>query len=77
MLTSPLSKDDLLTEIALENRKEFFAEMGHRFFDLKRMNRLQNLQAVKTNWKAYHQFWPIPQKELLLNKNLNPQNAGY
>lgn len=77
MLTSTLSKEDLLTEIALENRKEFFAEMGHRFFDLKRMSRLQILQPLKSNWKVYHQFWPIPQKELLLNKNLNPQNAGY
>lgn len=76
-LASSLSKELLLEEILLENRREFFAEMGHRFLDLKRNNRLSDVQAVKPNWKPFHSLWPIPQKDLLLNPNLNPQNNGY
>lgn len=76
-LLMPISKQTLLNEILLEDRKEFFTEMGHRFLDLKRMNRLNDLLPTKTNWKSYHSLWPLPQKELLLNPNLNPQNTGY
>jgi len=76
-LTLPLNKQSLLNEILLENRKEFFTEMGHRFLDLKRNDRLSDLLTAKPNWKNYHQVWPLPQKELLLNPNMNPQNTGY
>ncbi|UKB78592.1 RagB/SusD family nutrient uptake outer membrane protein [Chryseobacterium sp. MEBOG07] len=76
-LTNPSSQSALLGEIVLENRKEFFTEMGHRFLDLKRTNRLNTLIMVKPNWKSYHDQWPLPQQELLLNSNLNPQNTGY
>lgn len=72
-----VSKEVLLSEILLENRREFFTEMGHRFLDLKRNNRLVDLQAVKPNWKSFHSLWPVPQKDLLLNPNLKPQNNGY
>ncbi|NML72435.1 RagB/SusD family nutrient uptake outer membrane protein [Chryseobacterium sp. RP-3-3] len=77
---SPLasvSKEMLLDEILLENRREFFTEMGHRFLDLKRNGRLGDLQDVKPGWKAFHSLWPVPQKDLLLNPNLKPQNNGY
>lgn len=76
-LTSSITKEVLLSEILLENRKEFFTEMGHRFLDLKRLDRLHDLITVKPNWKDYHKLWPLPQQELLLNPNLNPQNTGY
>ncbi len=76
-LTIPITKSTLLSEILSEDRKEFFTEMGHRFLDLKRFNQLSILNLVKPNWKTYHQLWPLPQKELLLNSNLNPQNTGY
>lgn len=72
-----ISKEQFLNEVLLENRKEFFAEMGHRFLDLKRMSKLNTLSGVKPNWKNYHSLWPIPQKEILLNANLQPQNSGY
>ncbi|UTX50877.1 RagB/SusD family nutrient uptake outer membrane protein [Chryseobacterium sp. MA9] len=72
-----VSKEVLLSEILLENRREFFTEMGHRFLDLKRNNRLVDLQAAKPNWKPFHSLWPVPQKDLLLNPNLKPQNNGY
>lgn len=77
ILQVPISQNDLLNNILLESRKEFFVEMGHRFLDLKRTGKLSELSAAKPNWKNFHRLWPIPQKELLLNPNLNPQNNGY
>lgn len=76
-LNTSITKDQLLNEILDEERREFFTEMGHRFLDLKRHSKLGLLAAVKPNWKPYHQMWPVPEKELLLNPNLNPQNPGY
>ncbi|MDR6919503.1 RagB/SusD family nutrient uptake outer membrane protein [Chryseobacterium sp. 2987] len=76
-LAMPITKNALLDEILLENRREYFTEMGHRFLDLKRMGKLSSLQTTKPNWKDFHQLWPVPQKEILLNTNLNPQNTGY
>ncbi len=77
LLTSSVSQNTLLDEILKENRKEFFTEMGHRFIDLKRAGQLNTLQATKPNWKDFHKVWPLPQKELLMNSNMNPQNTGY
>ncbi len=71
------NKETMLEEILLEDRREFFTETGHRFLDLKRMDKLNTLLAVKPNWKDFHKLWPIPQKEILLNANLQPQNQGY
>lgn len=76
-LILPITKNLLLEQILLENRKEYFTEMGHRFLDLKRTGNLNILTATKPNWKDYHKLWPVPQKEILLNANLKPQNTGY
>lgn len=76
-LPSGLAQNTLLQETVNENRCEFFAEMGKRFFDLKRVGMLSQLTVNKPNWKVFHQLWPVPQQELLLNPNLNPQNHGY
>ena len=72
-----LSGEDFIKELLAEKRREFFTEFGHRFLDLKRWGRLNELSALKPNWKEYKQVWPLPQSELLLNPNLNPQNKGY
>lgn len=77
LLTSSVSQNTLLDEILKENRKEFFTEMGHRFIDLKRAGQLNTVQTTKPNWKDFHRVWPLPQKELLMNSNMNPQNTGY
>lgn len=71
------TQEELLNEIVEENRREFFTERGIRFITLKRNNMLGILTSVKPNWKNYHQNWPIPLSELLLNPSLNPQNTGY
>lgn len=76
-ITSPISTENLMNEILLENRKEFFTEMGHRFYDMKRLDKLNQLLPLKANWNANFKLWPIPEKEILLNPNLNPQNNGY
>ncbi|WP_312508867.1 RagB/SusD family nutrient uptake outer membrane protein [Chryseobacterium culicis] len=74
---SNLTKEAMIDAILLESRREFFCEMGHRFLDLKRMGKLNTLLVAKPNWKDFHVLWPIPQKEILLNGNLKPQNPGY
>lgn len=76
-IPATLTKEAFLLELMKEKRREFFAEQGHRFFDLKRNGQLQSLTAVKPNWQQHYQVWPIPQNELILNPNLNPQNNGY
>ncbi|WP_410492810.1 RagB/SusD family nutrient uptake outer membrane protein [Chryseobacterium sp. Leaf180] len=72
-----LTADAALSELRAEKRKELFAEQGIRFFDLKRWGLLDQLVTVKPNWKSFHAQWPLPNKELLLNPKLNPQNQGY
>lgn len=61
-----------------ERRSELFTEFGHRFFDLRQHNLLDIVMTgKKPNWKPYFRLLPLPEKELLLNPNLNPQNEGY
>jgi len=72
-----LSGEDFINELLAEKRREFFTEFGHRFMDLKRLDRIDDLSAVKSNWEDYMQVWPLPQDEMLLNPNLSPQNSGY
>lgn len=69
---------ELLDAIQRERRVEFFTEFGHRFFDLKRTAALNNtLQAIKTGWQSTDRLFPIPEREILLNPNVGPQNPGY
>ncbi len=77
LLPTGISKENLTNRIADEFRHEFFAEMGHRFFDLKRLKKMDIIALSKPNWKSFHSAFPIPEKELTINQNLNPQNQGY
>ncbi len=68
----------LLDAILHERQVELFAEFGHRWFDLKRTGKATEvLGAAKPNWDATDVLFPIPDKELLTNPNLLPQNPGY
>lgn len=60
-----------------ERRAELFCEFGHRFYDLKRRNRLNDLLSVKPQWRSHFSLLPLPDNELLLNPGLLPQNIGY
>lgn len=76
--TNASSESELLTAIIHERRVELFTEHGHRFFDLKRTNKLDAvLGPVKPGWNATDALLPLPQKELVANPNLQPQNPGY
>lgn len=76
--TSASTQDEILDAILQERRLELFTEFGHRFFDLKRFNRIQPvLSAVKPGWDVHEDLFPVPEAELNLNPNLKPQNPGY
>jgi len=76
--TTASSQEALLSAILQERRVEFFTESGHRFLDLKRAGQVTTvLDVVKPGWDVHEALFPLPQNELLLNPNLEPQNAGY
>ena len=75
--TTATTATELRAAIIKERRAEMFSE-GHRFFDLKRTQLLNEVLApTKPGWNTNDQLFPIPETELLLNPNLNPQNPGY
>jgi hypothetical protein len=79
--TTAASQTDILAAVMQERRIEFFTEMGHRFFDLKRTGQLDGVMSVVSpqkgsNWASYMQYWPIPTSETLRDPNLK-QTPGY
>ena len=71
-------REELLEAIYRERRHELFTEMGHRFFDLKRTGKTDEVLApLKPGWNNTDKLLPLPEDELLLNPSLNPQNPGY
>ena len=72
-----LPAEEFYEALRAEKRLEFFAEFGHRFLDLKRWGRLNDLNTQKPGWEDYKHVWPLPRNEFLLNPNLYPQNTGY
>lgn len=76
--TQAVTQQEILRSVLEERRWELFTEFGHRFFDLKRTEELDNvLSGVKIGWKSTESLLPIPQTELSANLNLLPQNPGY
>ncbi|MFY0628469.1 MAG: RagB/SusD family nutrient uptake outer membrane protein [Reichenbachiella sp.] len=76
---SGLTQTQFRDAILLERRREFVGE-GQRWFDLVRMDKLQELVPISkpgVTPLANHGLFPIPLTELDLNPNLLPQNAGY
>lgn len=70
----------LKTAIFNERRKELVCE-GQRWFDLKRTSRIVNRTTNCTDFctlaaDAREWVWPVPQKEILANRNLE-QTDGY
>jgi hypothetical protein len=73
-----ISKEDLRQLIIGERRIELLVEWGHRWFDLKRWNIADEvLKPKKQGWESSDALYPVPDAELLKNKNLYPQNPGY
>ncbi|SRX74746.1 RagB/SusD family nutrient uptake outer membrane protein [Aequorivita antarctica] len=76
--TTADSKEALLDAVLEERKHELFTEQGQRWFDLKRTNSATTvLGPIKPGWKATDILLPIPENELSLNPNLQPQNPGY
>ncbi len=71
------SQTEVLDAIVLERQHELFTEHAHRFFDLKRWGKLDNVLSSKPGWNTNDQLWPLPQSELQVNPFLAPQNPGY
>lgn len=75
--TSANTLASLLSAVEHERQIEFFAENGHRWFDLKRTDRIDAvLGAEKLGWQQTDALYPIPLSELRANVHLS-QNAGY
>ncbi|RZL01133.1 MAG: RagB/SusD family nutrient uptake outer membrane protein, partial [Pedobacter sp.] len=75
--TSANDKDALLLAIEKERQVELNTEWGHRWFDLRRTSRINEvLSAAKSAWTATDALYPVPQ----IQRNNNPslsQNLGY
>jgi hypothetical protein len=80
------TQNQVLAAVEQECRIEFFAEWGHRWFDLKRWPARANdgkkridevMSALRPDtWKPTAALWPIPSDERKTNHNLS-QNPGY
>ncbi len=73
-----VTKDEILDVVMEERRLELFTEWGHRWFDLKRTGRIDDVlkNAKGIAWQSTDQLLPIPNSELQKDKNLI-QNPGY
>jgi hypothetical protein len=75
-----LTPDEVKEAVWHERQVELFAEWGHRWLDLKRSGKAnQVLSVLPANqpWDGDWQFlYPIPQSEIEVNRNLTP-NPGY
>ncbi|NMH89697.1 RagB/SusD family nutrient uptake outer membrane protein [Flavivirga sp. Y03] len=76
--TTASTPNQLREAILRERFVELFTEGGHRWFDLKRMRKAEEVLApIKPGWRKTDILLPIPESEILLNPNLLPQNEGY
>jgi hypothetical protein len=70
---SSVSEQDLLDE----KFRELFSE-GHRWYDLIRTgNAVSTMSAINAGFDANDQLFPVPNRDIQQNRNLEPQNPGY
>lgn len=82
--TGAMDKGSILNAILHERQVELFTEWGHRWFDLIRTGTANTVMGSPGNvcqykggtWNPNSQLWPIPQSEILIDRNL-VQNPGY
>jgi len=75
--TLAISQGEIIDALQKERRTELFTEFGHRFFDLKRWNQLDQVLSGKPGWNSTDSLWPLPLAEMNANPYLKPQNNGY
>ncbi|MCS3801031.1 RagB/SusD family nutrient uptake outer membrane protein [Niastella sp. OAS944] len=80
-LPDNLSQNDVISAVMQERRVELFAELGQRWLDLKRTNKVNDvMNSVTTQkggtWQPFQAYYPIDLTELQKAPNL-VQNSGY
>jgi hypothetical protein len=77
-LTTPMTPALATAALLREKRIELFAEFGHRWLDLKRTNKVdQVIGTLKpSTWQPTAALWPVPQVQRSANPFLT-QNKGY
>jgi len=66
-----------------EKKVEFFTEWGHRWCDLKRTAKVDEVMNIVApakggSWAAYKALYPIPVQDIQRNPSLKGhQNPGY
>lgn len=82
-LSTSLTQESALNAVFHERQVELFTEGGHRWFDLKRSAKIDevmtNVSSLKgTIWESHQQLYPVPASEIRLNPLLaGQQNPGY
>jgi starch-binding outer membrane protein, SusD/RagB family len=76
--SNAVTQQEILDAIELERKIELFAEWGHRWYDLKRTSRANEVLASlkPTTWQSTDLLWPIPSSQIRVNPALT-QNPGY
>ncbi|WPU94732.1 RagB/SusD family nutrient uptake outer membrane protein [Mucilaginibacter sabulilitoris] len=79
--TTASTQANLLNAILHERQVELFSEWGHRWFDLKRSNKLDAVMNVVApqkggSWASFKQLMPVPSNDIRADANLQ-QNPGY
>jgi hypothetical protein len=72
------TKSSAIQAIMQERQTELFAEWGHRWLDLKRTGKANDVLSVfkGAGWQPADALYPVPRAEILLNPFLT-QNPGY
>lgn len=77
-----ITEVELRDSILLERRRELFAEWGHRWLDLKRVGKIDEVMSKEAivkgiTWDPRQALWPIPYSETQRNPALGGNNPGY
>lgn len=77
--TTATTQAGLLDAILKERKIELIAEGGHRWMDLKRLGKADEVLApIKgASWQPTDVLFPLPEREMIDNPKLRPQNKGY